>query len=275
MSTLLTALGIALFSYYENASAEGDPLAGNLIDKPDEILPYFLIHEVPHGIAGLVIAALFGTTMSVFSAGLNSAATSTVVDLLRGAWGMELPPEKVVGMSRKITGLYGVLAISTAFLAELLGQSLVKMTNAAMGLFGGPTLGVFLLGIFNTRANAEGCWCGLAVGVGTLFVCVATSIACSKHDKESGGICTAANLSEFWYGTTGALLTVVVGSACSYNWPAVPRGALAGLTVATRLDPTDTLLKDGGDGKDYAEIEPMIPPPSDAPTRSRQVRRAQ
>jgi hypothetical protein len=94
-------------------------------------------------------------------------------------------------------------------------------------------------------------------------VCVATSIACPKHVKGSGGICTAVTLSEFWYGTTGSVLTVVVGSVFSFIWPAVPQAELAGLTVATRLD-APTL--EHGDGKDYAEIEPMVP----SPTRSRQ-----
>jgi Na+/proline symporter len=105
-----------------------------------------------------------------------------------------------------------------------------------MGLFGGPTLGVFLLGMLNPRANAKGCWCGLAVAVGVLFVCVTTSIVCSKNAKAAG-ICRAATLSEFWYGITGAALTTTVGSACSLFWPAVPLEELGGLTQWTRNDP--------------------------------------
>jgi sodium-coupled monocarboxylate transporter 8/12 len=140
MNFLLTSLGLALFSYYENAAAGGDPLANNKIAKADEILPYFLIHQVPHGIAGLVIAALFGTTMSVFSAGLNSAATSTVVDLMRESLGMEMSPERTVSVVRKITGLYGLVAILLAFLAQLLGQSLVKVRPFLLSLYPPPPL---------------------------------------------------------------------------------------------------------------------------------------
>ena len=46
------------------------------------------------------------------------------------AWGVCLSPERVVQLSKRLTGVYGLLAISMAFLAQLLGQSLVKMSNA-------------------------------------------------------------------------------------------------------------------------------------------------
>ena len=123
-----------------------------------------------------------------------------------------------------------------------------------MGLFGGPTLGVFLLGIFNPRANAEGCWCGLAVGVSTLFVCVTASIVCTKHAKT--GMCTAAMLSEFWYGTVGSVLTLVVGSICSAAWPAVPRGQLVGLTAQSMMRGEQPEAVDGG--MSDIEVEPML-----------------
>src|SRR5262249_55924912 len=66
---LFLTIGIMLFAYYKFYPIE-TPLASN-----DEIFPAFIVHRLPHGIAGLVIAAIFAAAMSNLSGSLNSLAS--------------------------------------------------------------------------------------------------------------------------------------------------------------------------------------------------------
>ena len=84
----LSFLGIAIYAYVQrNLGGAAPQLASN-----DELLPWFFLHELPPGASGALSAAILGCTMSVFAGGLNSAATVTVVDLVRDAVAWPMPP---------------------------------------------------------------------------------------------------------------------------------------------------------------------------------------
>src|SRR5438128_6064107 len=79
---LFLLLGIMLFAYYMVPSAQ--------FGKADRIYPTFIVTKMPHGISGLLIAAILAAAMSNLSAALNSLSSSTVMDLylrLRGSAG--------------------------------------------------------------------------------------------------------------------------------------------------------------------------------------------
>ena len=236
----LSALGVAMFGYY---SSRGAAALAALPSKADQVFPYFFTHDVPNGVGGILTAALFGTTMSVMSGGLNAAATSITIDLYQRALGMGrgATDAQVVHASRIVTLVLGMLAIALAFLAQLIGQSLILMSAAVQGVFCGPTLGVFLLGMCSTRANARGALCGYVAGFGVLLACIVGQAVCSSRDADdeacvTGGSLHVMRLSEWWYGAIGCLVTAPVGYVCSFMWPAPARDALAGLTFATQRE---------------------------------------
>ena len=70
---LFLTIGVMLHAYY--ARHPLPPMATN-----DEIFPAFIVRSLPHGIAGLVIAAIFAAAMSNLSGSLNSLASTTVLD---------------------------------------------------------------------------------------------------------------------------------------------------------------------------------------------------
>ena len=43
---------------------------------------------------------------------------------------------------------YGLLTIAVAFLAEVLGSSLMQLAFSLLGIVGGPMLSVFFMGLF-------------------------------------------------------------------------------------------------------------------------------
>lgn len=208
--------GLVLFAFYHNAGV--DPLAAGQISKADQILPYFVVNELPSGLPGLLIAGVFAATMSTISSGINSLTTVTLVDFYKRLWNPEITETQQLRLARKLTLGYGVLIVALAFAAGRFG-SLIEAPVKLFGLIGGPMLGMFLLGMLTRRANARGAFVGWSVGA------VATvSVAASTQT------------SFLWYPILGSVLTFVVGWAASFFWPAQDDASLTGLTWNTRYE---------------------------------------
>lgn len=54
MNVLIMSIGLTIFAFY--AAKGQDPVAHTLDNKADKVFPYFVLHELPHGIPGLLIA---------------------------------------------------------------------------------------------------------------------------------------------------------------------------------------------------------------------------
>jgi SSS family transporter len=183
--------GLVLAAFYH---VKGDPLALGQISKVDQILPYFVMHQLPSGLPGLLIAAIYGATMSTASAGINALTTATLVDFHQRLAHKSKDPEQIkVGLARWLTVGYGGLMIMLAFVVEKFG-TLIEASNKAIGLIGGPLLGIFLLGMLSKRANTIGTVGGWLAGVGVLIP-----------------ICFYTRTSFLWYGAAGFVVTVAVG----------------------------------------------------------------
>lgn len=185
--------GLVIYAFY-HAPGAVDPLATGLIAKPDQILPYFVVNELPMGLPGLLIAAIFGATMSATSSGINALTTATLVDFHQRLWLKSSRADEVkLSLARWLTLVYGALVIMLAFVVERLG-TLLQASNTAIGMVGGPLLGVFFLGILFKRANSFGVVLGWVVGVIALVP-----------------VCFYSKTSFMWYGVVGCVVTVFVG----------------------------------------------------------------
>ncbi len=71
---LFLIVGVMLWAFYRVPSAN--------FGKPDRIYPTFIVSQMPHGISGLLIAAILAAAMSNLSAALNSLSSSTIMDFL-------------------------------------------------------------------------------------------------------------------------------------------------------------------------------------------------
>lgn len=182
-------MGAVLFSYYHTYP---DRLPLDLKQK-DRILPYFVVSELPRGLPGILIAAIFAATMSTVSAGINALSTASIVDFYQRFRSQVPPPEALLRLSKWLTCFYGLLATATAFLMPLLG-TLIEATNKVMGMLGGPLLGVFLLGMLSKRANAFGTLLGAFFGSLVL-----------------GYIVFQTKVSFLWYALIGCLVTMALG----------------------------------------------------------------
>ena len=200
VTVIFYGTGLVLYAFYQ---IHGDPLVAGKITKADQILPYFVINELPHGLPGLFIAAIYAASMSTISAGINSLTSASLVDFYQRLWRRpDLSEKNQLRIARALTFGYGTLVVLLAFLVHRLG-TLLEATNKVIGLVGGPLLGLFLLGILLKRATARGALIGWVAGlVLTLWVCFGT------------------NISFLWYAMIGCLTTMVIGFATSWLEPA-------------------------------------------------------
>jgi SSS family transporter len=166
---LFLTIGVMLFAYYQHVPLQDAALAANqcLLNKPptcDKIFPMFIVQRLPHGIAGLVIAAIFAAAMSNLSGSLNSLSSSTVLDLIRPLLKPNAPDEELLKLSRRLTAVWGVVLIGIAIMARNWGSVFTTGLTIASLVYG-PMLGAFLLGVLTKRANQTGVMVGMATSI--------------------------------------------------------------------------------------------------------------
>jgi len=155
-SLLFFAVGTALFVFYQQHPERLDPFAAN-----DQIFAWFIVSELPAGVAGMVIAGVFAAAMSSLDSSMNSISAVITGDFYR-----RLRParseESYLRLARGWTIILGVLGTSAALLlAQIEVQSLWDAFLGYIGLLGGTTAGLFALGLMTTRANIAGAWIGV------------------------------------------------------------------------------------------------------------------
>lgn len=151
--------GTVLYAYYATFPEHGPVPA-----RPDQILPFFVVHQLPSPFPGLLIAAIFGATMAVASAGINALATTVLVDFARMGHSDGKGEQRRVWTARLLTVGFGLLVTLLALGLGQTGKTLVEAIFLIQGLFGGPSLGIFFLGVLAGRANGTGALIGAAAG---------------------------------------------------------------------------------------------------------------
>ncbi len=163
-------LGVMLYAFYQKF-----PLAHPL-SRSDEIFPRFIVTYMPHGIAGLVVAAIFAAAMSSLSGSINSLASSSMWDILKPLVGGKLGAARELLTSRILTLAWGVLLIFMAGIAASWGNVLVVGLTIASYTYGGM-LGTFLLGLLSKRVDQWDAMIAMTVGLLTILFVQTQNIA--------------------------------------------------------------------------------------------------
>ena len=169
------------------------------------VFPTFVTTELPIGLVGLIVAAIFAAAMSSIAAELNSLSTSTVIDMYRRHIRTDASDQHYLRVSKIVTGFWGLFASIVAVYAANLG-SLIEVVNRFGSFFYGSLLGVFILAVGTRRATSPGAVWGLVGGMVTVTYVAVTS-----------------SISFLWLNVVGATAVVVVGMAISTLFPAHER----------------------------------------------------
>lgn len=121
-------------------------------DYGDKVLPHFMVTKVPHGLLGLIIAAILSAAMSTISSGMNSSATVFLKDIYQRYIDKDISPKKEMLVLYLSTASMGVLAIVTGII--MIGvKSILDLWWQLAGIFAGGMLGLFLLGMISRSAG--------------------------------------------------------------------------------------------------------------------------
>lgn len=157
------------------------------------VFPTFILENMPMGVIGLMIAAIFAAAMSSISAELNALATATTIDFYRRLYDSEATDERYVFIGRVSTFVWGIFACIVAIFATNLG-SLIEVVNKFGSFFYGSLLGVFVLAFAVKRARARGAFFGLLFGIASVWIASLYT-----------------NIEFLWFNVIGCVVTVIAG----------------------------------------------------------------
>jgi solute:Na+ symporter, SSS family len=130
----------------------------------------FVINNLPVGLVGLLLAAIFCAAMSATASGLNSLASTTVVDVYRRLINPDASEHDYVRMSKLMTIFWGMFCIGFAEFAGRLG-SLIEAVNKLGSLFYGTILAIFLLAFYTKHVGGRATFLGAVVGEIAVILC--------------------------------------------------------------------------------------------------------
>jgi SSS family transporter len=205
-------LGTALYAFYRTRPGNLNPTIDN-----DAILPWFIVQELPVGIAGVVLAAIFAAAMSSLDSSMNSMATVMVTDFYYRFKPGSSDRARLL-LARVITVVLGAFGTGCALLmATYPIKSLWDLFLALLGLLGGGLAGLFMLGIFTRRANSA----GAIIGV----VCSTVILYCVQQFTD---------VHFFLYGAIAITSCAAIGYVTSLLVPS-PRPCPDNLTIHTLI----------------------------------------
>ncbi|MCL6494783.1 MAG: sodium:solute symporter, partial [Ignavibacterium sp.] len=137
-------IGFLLFTYF-----------GKLDINSDEILPTFIINELPVGLSGFIIAGIFAAALSTLAGSISSLSSSTMIDLFLNNKKAILDEKTKLFYSRIFTILWTVILIGSALFFMNTNKAVVELALSISSFTFGGMLGTFLLGIFNKKATEK------------------------------------------------------------------------------------------------------------------------
>ncbi len=148
---LFLVLGVMLYAYY-----------GNINMKSDEIFPNFIIHVLPPGVSGIIIAGLFAAAMSTLAGSMSSLSSSSMMDLLQPIWGSKVDK---LSVSRLITIFWAAVLVISAIFFMNTTTAVVELALSIASFTYGGLLGTFLLGLFTKRTRQVNALLGFSFGI--------------------------------------------------------------------------------------------------------------
>lgn len=174
ITTLLACVGFALLAFF---TAHPDYLsAGTLENKADIVFPLYIIHHVPPGLTGLILAALLAAAMSSLSSGVNSACSVISVDFIDRFRKVPATDSDAVQVKRIriISFVSGSVAVVISLLmGQIKGMNIMEITVRTNHVFVAPLFMLFVMALFVRFATPIGAACGTLAGcaVAAVFAC--------------------------------------------------------------------------------------------------------
>ena len=210
--TLFLLVGVGLWVFF---SARQFP-------TPDAIFPTFIIQHMPHGLLGLLLAAILAATMSTHSGAINALAAASTHDIYLPLSGRAPDDPATLKVGKTFALIWGVLLTGGALLFPDNQQTPVVVIALSIASFTyGALLGGFFLGIFVPRSRQRDAILGMSVGIVAMALIVfAAQLAPTLTFLAPLASCGPKGVSSCiawpWYVLIGTTITLVAGVASSF-----------------------------------------------------------
>lgn len=227
---LFLMIGVGLWALYG---------ANHGFAKPDDVFPTFIIQYMPHGLLGLVLAAILAATMSTHSGAINSLAAAATHDIYLPLTGGRADDPRTLRIGKIFALLWGIVLTGGALLFPQNQQTPVVVVALSIASFTyGGLLGGFFLGILWRRARQSDAILGMSLGILAMaFVVFAKQIAAAIPGL-AGALRPLGTIAWPWYVLIGTVITLVVGILSSFTHPtpgAAPAPVAAPSTLSRRM----------------------------------------
>ena len=198
IATVFYLIGTGLYVFYQQNALP--PAAAQ-----DQIFASYIAFELPVGITGLLLAAIYAAAQSTLSTGLNSVASSWTLDIQERLSKKELSFEKQTKIGQYVSLFVGIFSIVVAMVLANGGvKSAYEWFNGFMGLVLGILIGTFILGAFTKVANT--------FGAVLAFIASSAVMIYIKYFVEAGTV-------SIWsYSIISIAVSLVVGIPASIIW---------------------------------------------------------
>jgi Na+/proline symporter len=167
----------------------------------DYVFIYFILHYLPSGLIGLLLAVIFSAAMSSSASGLTALASTTAIDIYKRNTKKEKSEKHFVNATKYFTLLWGVIAIAFACVGTLF-ENLIQLVNIVGSIFYGTVLGVFLVGFYIKFVKANAIFYSAVISQITIFFIYYYTIHIYPTGQEKLGY--------LWLNFIGASLTVIL-----------------------------------------------------------------
>jgi len=159
LTVLYIMLGMTMWAVYKNSPELVSQVPYN---KPDYLVPQFILLYLPQGLRALIFASLLSAAMSSLDSALNSLSASTVNDFI----GPRLKNQSRLLLISKLTTVgWGIAITGFAFLVGSISGTVIESINKIGSAFFGPILAAFIIGVLSRRATGKSVMAGILAGV--------------------------------------------------------------------------------------------------------------
>ena len=192
-ATVFYLVGTSLYVFYQQ---NPDLL---MTTRQDLVFASYITYELPAGVTGILLAAIYAASQSTLSTGINSVATSWVLDI-QSVLHPDMDSKKQTRIAKIVSLGIGVLSIIVAMVMAVSDiHSAYEWFNSFIGLALGALAGMFVLGAFCKHATAKGALAG--------FICSTAVVMYLKYFVPSVS---------FWsYTAITIIISLVVGNLVS------------------------------------------------------------
>jgi SSS family transporter len=187
---------------------KNDPLAE--AKDTDYVFLTFITQNLPVGLVGLLLAAILCAAMSATASGMNSLASTSVIDIWKRLLRPNRPDHEYVVASKWMTVFWGVFCITFALYANQLG-SLIEAVNRIGSYFYGTMLAIFLVAFYVRRVGGTAMLIGAAIAEGAVVWCAWNT-----------------DMAWLWWNVVGCVVGVVAALLAQAVLPNPERRRLAG-----------------------------------------------